>query len=198
MCDRAFRPHTHIGCDLRRNSSSIVSCMFQSTHPHGVRPPERYNFDYIFNSFNPRTHTGCDLQLRATIYSPVCFNPRTHTGCDAAHLAGAGYLTVSIHAPTRDATEIQTRPYRICNVSIHAPTQGATQWQRIGTAVATFQSTHPHRVRLRSLGIRGRNRWFQSTHPHRVRRHRAKPPYKKQEVSIHAPTQGATYGCSPP
>ena len=57
--------------------------MFQSTHPHGVRPATTGLTDYRLNCFNPRTHTGCDL-----LKLPICL-----MSC-----------AVSIHAPTRGAT----------------------------------------------------------------------------------------------
>ena len=79
--------------------------MFQSTHPHGVRPATTGLTDYRLNCFNPRTHTGCDVfengipdMNMVSIHAPTrgatgdeelrildshpCFNPRTHTGCD--------------------------------------------------------------------------------------------------------------------
>ncbi len=79
--------------------------MFQSTHPHGVRPATTGLTDYRLNCFNPRTHTGCDIVIailicyehHVSIHAPTrgatcfdefivtkqkSFNPRTHTGCD--------------------------------------------------------------------------------------------------------------------
>ena len=38
--------------------------MFQSTHPHGVRPATTGLTDYRLNCFNPRTHTGCDPLIK--------------------------------------------------------------------------------------------------------------------------------------
>ena len=101
---------------------------FQSTHPHGVRqcvillfrgqtavsihaptrgatqrrpiriPPR--------HCFNPRTHTGCDPSKAPYNTSAWrCFNPRTHTGCDQGKIEKGNPAEVSIHAPTRGATE---------------------------------------------------------------------------------------------
>ena len=56
-----------------------------------------------------------------------------------------------------------------------------------------FQSTHPHGVRLSTLGkIFSCTDWFQSTHPHGVRHFYAKIKKEHERVSIHAPTRGAT------
>ena len=79
--------------------------MFQSTHPHGVRP-----FAQI------------------TIRASVGFNPRTHTGYDKCYRAiQQEGIKVSIHAPTRGTTLIvkQTTKLKVY-VSIHAPTRGTT------------------------------------------------------------------------
>ena len=55
-----------------------------------------------------------------------------------------------------------------------------------------FQSTHPHGVRLRCAMTSTEPLTFQSTHPHGVRpisKHRKRT---HKDVSIHAPTRGAT------
>ena len=36
-----FNPRTHTGCDKKANKLSKLLGMFQSTHPHGVRPPKK-------------------------------------------------------------------------------------------------------------------------------------------------------------
>ena len=77
------------------------------------------------------------------------FNPRTHTGCDVRQIGKEVFNVVSIHAPTRGATQIMHR-------DIHGSTM--------------FQSTHPHGVRLEGLRDIVESCQFQSTHPHGVRR----------------------------
>ena len=54
-----FNPRTHTGCDVGNKFLIYMSQLFQSTHPHGVRP----DFPALISirpCFNPRTHTGCD------------------------------------------------------------------------------------------------------------------------------------------
>ena len=100
------------------------------------------------------------------------FNPRTHTGCDGAYGELRGLPGVSIHAPTRGATQrkIGVRMDSV-RVSIHAPTRGATQIMHRDIHGSTmFQSTHPHGVRLEGLRDIVESCQFQSTHPHGVRR----------------------------
>ena len=121
---------------------------------------------------------------------------------------------VSIHAPTRGATQCRLQHQRIWLVSIHAPTRGATSSALRNISVSAFQSTHPHGVRLTKTEVLRQYRTFQSTHPHGVRHslrkrdgglpksfnprtHTGCDPicialYFMQGVSIHAPTRGAT------
>ena len=168
-----FNPRTHTGCDKPVSRCASFTDKFQSTHPHGVRH-RRVEIQTGIARFNPRTHTGCDLFLLPSSFIRRCFNPRTHTGCDGTDCTAGqfGYcfnprthtgcdvpahtLTlptrVSIHAPTRGATEngalislcslgFNPRTHTGCDihdtgacrlfvVSIHAPTRGATQYRR--------------------------------------------------------------------
>ena len=61
----------------------VNSSLFQSTHPHGVRPFSSSLVQDV-KSFNPRTHTGCDRYAFSVPVEPPSFNPRTHTGCDSS------------------------------------------------------------------------------------------------------------------
>ena len=123
--------------------------MFQSTHPRGVRLlvcPTR-SITSRFQSTHPRgvRPVSARILLRLTI--------------------------VSIHAPTRGATDFCS-PFSCCTtVSIHAPTRGAT-WQSFTSRSVVSQ--------------------FQSTHPRGVRHNPRSKQYYTSSVSIHAPTRGAT------
>ena len=114
-------------------------------------------------------HVSISFMKKLALYK--CFNPRTHTGCDYRNAIENGASEVSIHAPTRGATIFDLRKF---------------------ISVQTFQSTHPHGVRLRRAtptfyDIRGFN---PRTHTG------CDDKYAfycgKKEVSIHAPTRGAT------
>ena len=93
-----------MGCDLPMVILWVVYLLFQSTHPHGVRPSTSYSNPYEWYRFNPRTHMGCDSNAYA-------------------YLDG---IQVSIHAPTWGATFVRQRYTSAFGVSIHAPTWGAT------------------------------------------------------------------------
>ena len=79
-------------------------------------------------------------------------------------------IKVSIHAPTRGATQFNPMQSQVCFVSIHAPTRGATLCTQLRVCYCMFQSTHPHGVRL------GKSDSLKAY----------------ENVSIHAPTRGAT------
>ena len=82
--------------------------------------------------FNPRTHEGCDLILLQSNSRAKSFNPRTHEGCD-------------FNALLSNTADI---------VSIHAPTRGATQKSVNDSIIALFQSTHPRGVRRKNTSIK--------------------------------------------
>ena len=62
-------------------------------------------------------------------------------------------LTVSIHAPTRGATDRERKLTPSVVVSIHAPTRGATAPLNTAAFARMFQSTHPHGVRQMSTTL---------------------------------------------
>ena len=150
---------------------------------------------------------------------PCCFNPRTHTGCDPLPKAGnKGVNWFQSTHPHGVRPEITLRALSREEVSIHAPTRGATQQQNQWNIDQWFQSTHPHGVRLLTkhgvaqcivVSIHAPTRGatkamettvnsvlFQSTHPHGVRHICGRKDGTTHLVSIHAPTRGATYSPS--
>ena len=78
--------------------------VFQSTHPHGVRPGASWHAPY--RTFH--------------------FNPRTRMGCDRMRSRPSGASTISIHAPAWGATRWSASPTSTLRISIHAPAWGAT------------------------------------------------------------------------
>ena len=165
---------------------------FQSTHPHGVRHT-RFIKCLSRLHFNPRTHMGCDSDFFSRARPPENFNPRTHMGCD----------------PTPAAILPPISP-----ISIHAPTWGATSLPQAFARSLSFQSTHPHGVRLKvTINVIWRLTFNPRTHmgcdmPHRLPE-RAGTYFNPRThmgcdvgwsvkctliiISIHAPTWGATF-----
>ena len=71
------------------------------------------------------------------------FNPRSHEGSDAMSAEKVFNADISIHAPTRGATERGRRYFRTTIISIHAPTRGATPCRQKKSSMQIFQSTLP-------------------------------------------------------
>ena len=122
---------------------------------------------------------------------------------------------VSIHAPTRGATKRTSQFGFLCIVSIHAPTRGATcrhyllrerNWVSIhaptrGATIVTYlsgktyDSFNPRTHEGCDIDYECKCtlfRLFQSTHPRGVRHATIDNINMIIEVSIHAPTRGAT------
>ena len=99
------------------------------------------------------------------------FNPRAREGRDDEAIVLVNNATVSIHAPARGATRLETGVFQDSKVSIHAPARGATLRVCPSCVSLMFQSTRP-----------------------RGARHEAAARLIRQEfVSIHAPARGATF-----
>ena len=143
--------------------------MFQSTHPRRVRQ-QLYDMSNSIQQFQSTHPRRVRRRKRITVFSSWSFNPRTHEGCDLVGVRGLQRFDVSIHAPTKGATQLRGR--MVC-------------YQR-------FQSTHPRRVRHRHKSTNASLSTFQSTHPRRVRRSCPRGNWPGEKVSIHAPTKGAT------
>ena len=102
--DLRFNSRAHEGRDLNVFPHSKTPCLFQFTRPRGARPGRRSRTLPIgrFQFTRPR---GARLGIVRRAED------------------GAG---VSIHAPTRGATQADYAYNRDTKVSIHAPTRGAT------------------------------------------------------------------------
>ena len=77
-------------------------------------------------------------------------------------------------------------------ISIHAPTQGATGDKVLNALALIFQSTLPRKERLECSTMQIKHSIFQSTLPRKERQYMSKITERAVEISIHAPTQGAT------
>ena len=208
-----FNPRTHVGCDTSQMRSVRL---WNDFNPRTHVGCDRMNVSvtYSYRNFNPRTHVGCDPIQKLLCVHLLNFNPRTHVGCDENFVdTFRFFLMISIHAPTWGATYNAftllysvlfqsthprgVRPQRFSeykfmgDISIHAPTWGATDNYPAGTTVNQFQSTHPRGVRLSSTKKQLSQRDFNPrTH---VGCDMCTPTLmSKIEISIHAPTWGAT------
>ena len=143
---------------------------FQSTHPHGVRPPYSIHYDFLLPVSIHAPTRGATGRYLPSGNIQLSFNPRTHTRCDSAPPIPR-YRKTGFNPRTHTRCDFSLMIFSasIC-VSIHAPTRGATG-------------------KVTSCGIL----YSVSIHaPTRGATWSTVPLLAISEVSIHAPTRGAT------
>ena len=180
------------GATLRDGQSLSAFALFQSTHPRGVRPLSaqfrsggqgisihaptwgattmtcsgRVSEGY----FNPRTHVGCDSVCLTALRRNFNFNPRTHVGCDSL----VRYINGIIN-------HFNPRTHVGCDSWPPQPHRRRFYFNPRTHVGCDSDRSSPGRL-LRNFNPRthvGCDRVFR-THP------------SKHNISIHAPTWGAT------
>ena len=139
-------------------------------------------------------------------YMILYFNPRSHERSDPVlSSVPLGSVPISIHAPTRGATETGAhqsnefvfqstlpREERLrsagcvsctMNISIHAPTRGATGYQQNNVCHNIFQSTLPREERLYPSFMKCPGCRFQSTLPREERPYREDQQPRQQNFN---------------
>ena len=190
---------------------------FQSTRPRGARPGSTVMDMCLGSGFNPRAHGGRDAAVRrvqvmldVSIHAPTggatfadnafmqwvdAFQSTRPRGArlDGSELVALEWI-VSIHAPTGGATPAASRAARISHgVSIHAPTGGATRYFRSVTQLVLGFNPRAHGGRDSPMYAGPLiSATFQSTRPRGARQESARECDRGRDVSIHAPTGGAT------
>ena len=146
--------------------------LFQSTLPQGERRQScAYVARYIiFQSTLPQGERhNCLCSLIQQSY----FNPRSHKGSDDARKFNATANKISIHAPTRGATQNLLSLNHIKAISIHAPTRGATcSRQHLFRICYKFQSTLPQGERQYAKIKRPRRQPYFNPRSHKGSDHR--------------------------
>ena len=118
-----------------------------------------------------RARTGRDVRQLPADEQPPGFNPRAHTGRDC----------------------VLQIPFSLFQVSIHAPARGATTPPMPEPNHLICFNPRAHTGRDFKIVINKTSRnMFQSTRPHGARHLENENAYPKFQVSIHAPTRGAT------
>ena len=143
--------------------------------------------------FNPRTHTGCDYSVR--------FDSHYYRWFQSTHPHGVRRITY--HTYVCFIVFQSTHPHGVRPDIAHEDIlfdkfqsthpHGVRQSLTLEPSDEyVFQSTHPHGVRLSIISGISDQRSFQSTHPHGVRLAHVIQFFRLIDVSIHAPTRGAT------
>ncbi len=185
------------GATLILRTFGFRRSLFQSTPPRGGRRMTRFLPQAVSAGFNPRPHAGGDfaqlvttsalLQFQSTPprggrRSAVCrssrlrrFNPRPHAGGDTGLKVIGVKPMVSIHAPTRGATRAAVREAIEIRFQSTPPRGGRPQDLRESGGLRCF-NPRPH-----AGGDESNNKFEQCA----------------RDVSIHAPTRGATWAPEP-
>ena len=124
----------------------------------------------IQTSFNPRTHEGCDpdRETRSDKLWMVSIHAPTRGATDSSLATPVGFY-VSIHAPTRGATYHRLIDLYASLVSIHAPTRGATPKDSSNCCLKLVSIHAPTRGATALTSSSVGKLEFQSTHPRGVR-----------------------------
>ena len=155
---------------MASQSSLTTVYLFQSTRPRGARLLF-FSDNFAHDQFQSTRPRGARLPLTGRGVERIVVSIHAPTRGATDDCGGAFVVQrVSIHAPTRGATSNNLCPCSGTSVSIHAPTRGATPMTTTVGALETFQSTRPRGARP-AFNRNGR-------------------PFIP--VSIHAPTRGAT------
>ena len=143
--------------------------------------------------FNPRTHEGCDSYQVTRYQRAAYFNPRTHEGCDMVVINFFAPLFLFQSTHPRRVRHFQLIFVGNMDISIHAPTKGAT-FYLFGfrcCCIGRFQSTHPRRVRPLFAMFVLILLYF-NPRTHEGCDTGSPLTFVGGEISIHAPTKGAT------
>ena len=145
--------------------------MFQSTHPHGVRRVLR---EHILD------------ELDVSIHAPT----RGATRLLCCKITNTRFQSTHPHGVRRNSTNA----LRVLDlVSIHAPTRGATTCILMTVLrICCFNPRTHTGCDLTGIFKTDAQLRFQSTHPHGVRHVYINDNSLWIDVSIHAPTRGAT------
>ena len=107
-------------------TSFYIVVIFQSTLPRRERHIIIFFLFHLiqFQSTLPRRER---LRIRCTSNSKrINFNPHSHEGSDYYNFQTELHDTISIHTPTKGATDCCLYGYYYKEISIHTPTKGAT------------------------------------------------------------------------
>ena len=143
-----FNPRTHTGCDIFFSASGPNHSVFQSTHPHGVRlrVPPATALALFVSIHAPTRGATSSSSISSDAYMFQSTHPHgVRRYSKVASFSRNEFQSTHPHGVRRRCI---SRPHRLLAVSIHAPTRGATQVKTYRVSVLhPFQSTHPHGVR---------------------------------------------------
>ena len=142
-----FNPRTPVGCDAIASAPPLLTTLFQSTHPSGVRQDRRLRISAPseFQSTHPSGVRLSNSNRRALLHkfqsthpsgvrlgwiTPNVlrrnFNPRTPVGCDDRIPVAESRLTDFNPRTPVGCDDLAAKVTHVVGISIHAPQWGAT------------------------------------------------------------------------
>ena len=143
-----------------------------------------------FQSTLPRRER---LTQEGVTFNNLHFNPRSHEGSDHTPNLPVFFDSISIHAPTKGATEVPDGLIMAMGFQSTLPRRERPVSTKFACSSIRFQSTLPRRERPSRLQYVPISFRFQSTLPRRERQDRIAYTANGYIISIHAPAKGATF-----
>ena len=125
-----FNPRAHAGRDAACGTTGACAADF-NPRAHAGRDPCSPRPAPPYEHFNPRAHAGRDISTICSNISHFGFQSTRPRGARRFPLLKEFFFMISIHAPTRGATDGDIRIAVVLDISIHAPTRGATMFLRV-------------------------------------------------------------------
>ena len=144
-----FNPRSHEGSDRYWMEIMTTKWNFNPRSHEGSDQERLEKLLHCLN-FNPRSHEGSDLQKTWCLLSFTDFNPRSHEGSDVCLLMPmplSGIFQSTLPRGERQSTASASSD---TSISIHAPTRGATNLLQLLVIFVRFQSTLPRGERHKS------------------------------------------------
>ena len=188
---RYFNPRSHEGSDADYIDTVVPPRGFQSTLPRGERRRTADGADRRCY-FNPRSHEGSDPGSHCRRQPGAYFNPRSHEGSDDDKPCVES-IRVNFNPRSHEGSDmLSVFRSKAFVISIHAPTRGATLYYLQG-------QTHSHDFNPRSHeGSDAFNilcyllTFYFNPRSHEGSDTSVEHSPRYSEISIHAPTRGAT------
>ena len=102
------------------------------------------------------------------------------------------FALISIHAPTRGATFDTGRCVRFVKISIHAPTRGATILSQLSYFRLCHFNPRSHEGSDHVFCCKINKKYYFNPRSHEGSDINGHPAFRAMDISIHAPTRGAT------
>ena len=143
--------------------------------------------------FNPRSYKRSDLDTAREFINTILISIHAPTrGATDCSVWSANNSTISIHAPTRGATASVVSIGATIAISIHAPTRGATNSEHIFDFVSDNFNPRSYKRSDSKFCRILRNHHISIHAPTRGATHCDHALLIFTVISIHAPTRGAT------